>query len=218
MNALAMSSSRMRPTNRDLLPQFNAQLYLKAIEDYRSHAHRRSADDAMMLNEKQRLATTDLSSVEFLRMGSAPVSHSLMEASTTPCQRRPLPTPMHNGKLDRSCSATSKGIAAAECRSATRTPKYRYGWRRKPSDAWVLENEKPGDHERLPQSPRCCLTHYRGRLYITATCFAATKNGFHYFVGRTDDMFVSGGENIFPAKSRKCWKTHPDVVQACVVP
>src|SRR5207302_1003120 len=35
---------------------------------------------AMMLREKELLARTDLSSVEFVRMGSAPVSASLMEA------------------------------------------------------------------------------------------------------------------------------------------
>ena len=35
---------------------------------------------AMMLREHDLLARTDLSSVEFIRMGSAPVSHSLMEA------------------------------------------------------------------------------------------------------------------------------------------
>ena len=37
-------------------------------------------------------------------------------------------------------------------------------------------------------------------------------------MGRTDDMFVSGGENIFPGDVEKMLETHPDVVQACVVP
>src|SRR5436305_10226475 len=41
---------------------------------------------AMMLQEKELLARTDLASVEFVRMGSAPVSHSLMAAL-----RRALP-------------------------------------------------------------------------------------------------------------------------------
>src|SRR4030095_4941011 len=41
---------------------------------------------AMRLREKELIARTDLSSVEFIRMGSAPVSQSLMEAI-----RRALP-------------------------------------------------------------------------------------------------------------------------------
>jgi acyl-coenzyme A synthetase/AMP-(fatty) acid ligase len=37
-------------------------------------------------------------------------------------------------------------------------------------------------------------------------------------MGRTDDMFVSGGENIFPGEVEKMLETHPDIAQACVVP
>jgi acyl-coenzyme A synthetase/AMP-(fatty) acid ligase len=55
-------------------------------------------------------------------------------------------------------------------------------------------------------------------FYVTGDVFRRDENGFHYFVGRTDDMFVSGGENIFPGEVEKMLETHPDVVQACVVP
>jgi NTE family protein len=36
-------------------------------------------------------------------------------------------------------------------------------------------------------------------FYITGDVFRQDEAGFHYFIGRTDDMFVSGGENIYPA-------------------
>src|ERR1044072_8771792 len=54
--------------------------------------------------------------------------------------------------------------------------------------------------------------------YITGDVFRRDKNGFHYFVGRTDDMFVSGGENIFPSDVERMVETHPDVGQAVVIP
>ena len=44
------------------------------------------------------------------------------------------------------------------------------------------------------------------------------SEGFHYFVGRTDDMFVSGGENIYPAEVERMLERHPDISQAAVVP
>jgi long-chain acyl-CoA synthetase len=48
--------------------------------------------------------------------------------------------------------------------------------------------------------------------------FRRDAAGFHYFVGRADDMFVCGGENIFPGEVEKMLETHPDIEQACVVP
>ena len=34
--------------------------------------------------------------------------------------------------------------------------------------------------------------------YHTGDVCRRDADGFYYFIGRTDDMFVSGGENIFP--------------------
>src|SRR4029077_4918721 len=82
MNALAMSQlAHAAHATVILLPQFTTQLYLKAIEDYRcTWLTAVPPMIAMMLHDKERLAATDLSSVEYLRMGSAPVSQSLMNA------------------------------------------------------------------------------------------------------------------------------------------
>ena len=55
-------------------------------------------------------------------------------------------------------------------------------------------------------------------FYITGDVFRRDEDGFHYFVGRTDDMFVSGGENIYPADVERMLERHPDIAQAAVVP
>ena len=54
--------------------------------------------------------------------------------------------------------------------------------------------------------------------WITGDVLRRDQNGFHYFVGRTDDMFVSGGENIYPTDVEKMLEKHPDVGQAVVIP
>src|SRR5262245_5154276 len=82
MNALALSqlACAAHATNV-LLPQFTARGYIEAIERYRTTWLTAVPPMiAMMLREKDLLARTDLSSVAFIRMGSAPVSASLMEA------------------------------------------------------------------------------------------------------------------------------------------
>ena len=55
-------------------------------------------------------------------------------------------------------------------------------------------------------------------FYVTGDVFRRDDDGFHYFIGRTDDMFVSGGENIYPADVERMLEGHPDVGQAVVIP
>src|SRR5215469_9153583 len=82
MNALALAKLACAAhATIVLLPQFAARDYITAIEHY--HCTWLTAVPpmiAMMLRERDLLARTDLSSVEFVRMGSAPVSQSLMQA------------------------------------------------------------------------------------------------------------------------------------------
>jgi acyl-CoA synthetase (AMP-forming)/AMP-acid ligase II len=54
--------------------------------------------------------------------------------------------------------------------------------------------------------------------YMTGDVFRRDADGFHFFVGRTDDMFVSGGENIYPGDVERMLERHPDIAQAAVVP
>ena len=44
------------------------------------------------------------------------------------------------------------------------------------------------------------------------------ENGWFYFVGRADDMFVTGGENIYPGDVETMLERHDDIMQAVVVP
>src|ERR1700732_1407463 len=55
-------------------------------------------------------------------------------------------------------------------------------------------------------------------FYRTGDVFRRDADGFHYFLGRTDDMFVSGGENIYPGDVERMLERHSAVAQACVVP
>jgi acyl-CoA synthetase (AMP-forming)/AMP-acid ligase II len=58
----------------------------------------------------------------------------------------------------------------------------------------------------------------RDGWYHTNDMVRRDADGFYFFVGRADDMFVSGGENIYPGEVEKIIERHPGVQQAVVVP
>ena len=224
MNALAMSQlAHAAHATMILLPQFTARLYLKAIEDHRcTWLTAVPPMIAMMLNDRERLKATDLSSVEFLRMGSAPVSQSLMDAI-----HRALPKAAVTNAYGTTEAGPvvfgphPQGLAQPEMSVGYPHPKVQLrliGEDGKPSDPGVLEMKSPAMMNGYHNRPDIASPITRDGFYITGDVFRRDENGFHFFVGRTDDMFVSGGENIFPGEVEKMLETHPDVVQACVVP
>lgn len=42
-------------------------------------------------------------------------------------------------------------------------------------------------------------------------------DGYYYLVGRIKDMFISGGENVYPAEVENVLASHPDILEAAVV-
>ena len=56
-------------------------------------------------------------------------------------------------------------------------------------------------------------------LYKSGDVFRRDPDdGAYYFVGRVDDMFNCGGENIYPSEVEGVLLAHPNVEMACVVP
>jgi len=82
MNALALAQLPCAAHATIVLqPQFSAPAYIEAMGRYAiTWLTAVPPMIAMMLRERALLARTDLSSVEFVRMGSAPVTQSLMQA------------------------------------------------------------------------------------------------------------------------------------------
>jgi long-chain acyl-CoA synthetase len=224
MNALALSQlASAAHAAIVLLPQFRAEAYIRAIERYRATWLTAVPPMiAMMLREEAILAETDLSSVELLRMGSAPVSQSLLHAI-----RRALPQaavtnaygtteagPVVFGPHPAGLPAPEMSVGYPHPQVATRLMD-EHG---READQGVLEMRSPaimnGYHNRPDIKPPITADGF----YVTGDVFRRDENGFHFFVGRTDDMFVSGGENIYPGDVEKMLERHPDIVQACVVP
>jgi acyl-CoA synthetase (AMP-forming)/AMP-acid ligase II len=155
-------------------------------------------------------------------MGSAPVSHGLMEAL-----HRALP----QAAVTNAYGTTEAGpVVFGPHPKGLRQPETSVGYphpqvalrlvdgANRNADEGVLEMKCPalmlGYHNRPDLDP----PFTEDGFYVTGDVFRRVGDGFHYFVGRTDDMFVSGGENIYPADVERMLEQHPDVAQAAVVP
>lgn len=54
--------------------------------------------------------------------------------------------------------------------------------------------------------------------YRSGDVFRRDPNGFYFFVGRADDMFVCSAEKIYPGQVEKLLERNPEIAQAAVVP
>ena len=216
MNALALAKLACAAhATIVLLPQFAARAYIAAIGRYRcTWLTAVPPMIAMMLREAELMARTDLSSVEFVRMGSAPVSQSLMaalhralpQAAVTNAYGTTEAGPVVFGPHPRGLPQPElsvgyphpQGRAAARRRRATAT-----------RDQGVLEMKCPAVMLGYHNRPDCRPPITADGFYITGDVFRRDADGFHYFVGRTDDMFVSGGENIYPGDVERMLERHP---------
>jgi acyl-CoA synthetase (AMP-forming)/AMP-acid ligase II len=201
-----------------LMPQFQAKAYIAAIEKYKcTWATAVPPMIAMMLREKEALAKADLSSVRVVRMGSAPVNDTLA------MQTREL---LPNARIINAYGTTEGGPVVFSDKGGT--PSGSVGLSR-PDVAVRLVGPQAPDLGVLQMKSPAIMLGYHNRpeakspitadgFYDTSDVFRRDAHGYYYFVGRTDDMFVSGGENIFPGDVETMLETHPDVMQACVVP
>jgi acyl-CoA synthetase (AMP-forming)/AMP-acid ligase II len=236
MNALALAKLACAAyASMVLLPQFSARAYIEAIGRYR--CTRLTAVPpmiAMMLRERDLLARTDLSSVAFVRMGSAPVSAALMaalraalpQASITNAYGTTEAGPVVFGPHPRGLPQPVTSLGYPHPQVQVRL----VDGENRDADQGVLEMKCPalmlGYHNRpAPSLPSPASGGGEGGgpitpdgFYVTGDVFRRDADGFYYFVGRTDDMFVSGGENIYPADVERMLERHPDVAQAAVVP
>ena len=228
MNALALAKlASVAHATIILLPQFTARAYIEAIEKYRATWLTAVPPMvAMMLQEKDLLARTDLSSVQSLRMGSAPVSGSLMSA---------IHAVLPNTQVVNAFGTTEGGpVVFGPHPKGLPVPQMSVGYPhplvalrlndngKLDAEQGVLEMKSPavllGYHKGDARNPPLKRPFTADGYYITGDVFRRDENGFYYFVGRSDDMFVSGGENLYPGQIEKLLETHPGVQQAAVVP
>ncbi|HET8845299.1 MAG TPA: AMP-binding protein, partial [Ktedonobacteraceae bacterium] len=68
------------------------------------------------------------------------------------------------------------------------------------------------------QQPEATREAYQDGWWYTGDLVRADSDGYYSIVGRKKDMFISGGENIYPAEIERVIQGHPDVLEVAVIP
>lgn len=207
-----------------LLPQFETRRYIEAVGRFRvTWLTSVPTMLAMMVRERDTLAATDLTSVRSVRMGSAPTTQKLIDD---------LRTLFPNATVMNAYGTTEAGpVVFGPHPDGRKRSDMALGWPLPEVEVRLVNAEgQDADEGELVQRTPATMTGYlnlpdKSREVLTpdgwyrsGDVFRRDADGAYYFVGRTDDMFVCGGENIYPGEVEHVLERHPDIAQSCVVP
>ena len=225
MNGLAMCQTTLSQGDTIvLLPQFTTKSYIEAAARHRvQFLTSVPTMIAMMLREKELLASNDLSAVEAVRMGSAPITQSLIDQV-----RKVFP----QAQIGNGYGTTEAGpVVFGPHPDDIPQPELSTGYPHPEVELRLVRDGKEVQDEGvLEMKCGALMTHYHklpevtakamtpDGYYRTGDVFRRDENGFFFFVGRADDMFVCGGENIYPGEVEKMLERHPGIHQAAVIP
>lgn len=204
-----------------LMPQFNIERYIEAMGRYRATVISGVPTMmSMLLTRRDLLAKFDTASVRTVMMGSAPSSAQLLNE---------LKHVFPNAEALVVYGVTEGGpVPLGPHPDRKRRPPGSIGFPYPGTEAKLMGGSTADQGELVLRNPGVLLGYHNlpaetaKRLqdgwYYSGDICRRDADGFYYFVGRTDDMFVCGGENIFPIEVESLLEKHPAVHQAYVMP
>ncbi len=204
-----------------LQPRFDARAYLEAAASYRcTTLSGVPTMFALMLAQDDLLARLDLSAVRGIEVGSAPFTEALLERV-----RAAFP----DARIFNSYGTTEFPAIFGDHPDDLPPPRTTVGYPlgsvevrlvgdamqdANPGELWVRGEGVMDGYRGLPDATAEKLVDGWCR---TGDVMRRDEQGWFHFVGRVDDMFVCGGENVFPGAVAQLLESHPSIRQAAVV-
>lgn len=222
MNAtISVTSAFYSGASVVLLPTFKADDFARAIDCFKvTWITSVPTMLAILAREADKLGNADFSSVVEVTMGSAPLTDALVQKvhamfpqarvmnSYGTTEGGPSPFGPHPKGLPR--PVTSIGFPSTGTEAELREGAH--------PDEGVLYMRSPMVMEGYHNLPEKTAAVLIDGWYRSGDIMRRDANGFFHFVGRDDDMFVVGGENVWPSEVEVLIESMPAVHQAAVVP
>ncbi|SON53895.1 Long-chain-fatty-acid-CoA ligase [Hartmannibacter diazotrophicus] len=203
-----------------LMRKFDARAYIDAVNRYRTTVVSGVPTIfAMMLQQRDLLTGHDYSFVRLATMGGAPATDTLIDAVADLFPKADIVT----------IFGITEASAALFGRHPERKPRPRHsiGWPIAGNDFRLVGGEDenfgtlhirgPGLMNEYNNNPAETEKRLRNGWFDSGDILRRDEEGWYYFVGRGDDMFVSSGHNIYPGEVEVMLERHPDIEQALVV-
>ena len=209
-----------------LMPEFKARPFLENAARYRvTNVSGVPTVFTLILEETDLIERLDLSALQVAVVGSAPVHEELEQAMADKLGVAVLQSyglteggpvmlgpPLDGSPVPRGSAGVAWPEGEVKLVSADGTDAPEAG-----EAVGELFVKNPGVPEGYYKLPEVNAQRYVDGWLRTGDLFRRDPDGFFYFQGRVDDMFNSGGENIYPKEVENLLLSHPDVVDCCVV-
>jgi acyl-CoA synthetase (AMP-forming)/AMP-acid ligase II len=214
MNGLSNLESRLSERSTIILhPKFNSSVILKSIINHKISIITAVPPMMAMILEDPEIQTHGYPMVRSIILASAPTSINLYDR---------IKEIFRFATVTIRYGLTEVGPSLFGSHPNLPTPNMSVGYP-KPEISYKLVDEvlyvkSPSmlssyhkDNERLTQNLD------DDGYFNTKDKFKVDENGFYFFEGRADDMFVSGGENIYPLEIENLLESHSLVRSAAVI-
>jgi long-chain acyl-CoA synthetase len=204
-----------------ILRNFDARRYLEAVAEHRvTFCSGVPTMFAEMLRQTDLIETLDLSALKRISMGSAIVPPQLIDrlsATFKVSVRESYGLTEGGGAIRQPIDGRvpprgSVGLVAPELEVKLVGPDGEAG---DEGECWIRSPYVLREYVNLPELTR---ERIRDGWLRTGDVLRRDADGFFYYVTRIDDMFVCGGENIYPKEVENLALKHPDVADVAVAP
>ena len=224
MNALIRVKCALATGGQVVLQRsFSPEAYLQAIEDHRvTLLTGVPTMYAILLERRDLLRRIDTSSVTRLMLGSGAASPDLVDALRQAFPKATIGIAYGLTEAGGTVSSTLvPADGATPPRGSVGRPlpgvELRFGERDGEANQGVLHLRSPALATGYFKRPEQTADRFHDGWLKTNDVLRRDDAGWLYFLGRADDMYVCGGENVYPAQIEARLLGHPQVAQAAVV-